>query len=68
MSLIKTIHKWLSLLVGLQLLIWLGTGLYFNLMDPVEASGNEYRVRVAEPSADLSQLIEIGRASCRERV
>ncbi len=58
MSLIKTIHKWLSLLVGLQLLIWLGTGLYFNLMDPVEASGNEYRVRVAEPSADLSQLIE----------
>ncbi|MEC4724072.1 2Fe-2S iron-sulfur cluster binding domain-containing protein [Shewanella sp. D64] len=58
MSLIKTIHKWLSLLVGLQLLIWLGTGLYFNLMDSVEASGNQYRVRVVEPNVDSSQLIE----------
>ncbi|GGF54447.1 PepSY domain-containing protein [Alteromonas lipolytica] len=27
-------HKWLALIVGIQLLIWLGTGLYFNsLMD-----------------------------------
>ena len=39
-----TIHKWLSLFVGLQLLIWLGTGLYFNLMDHSKASGNELRV------------------------
>ena len=38
------IHKWLSLVVGLQLLIWLGTGLYFNLMDHSKASGNELRV------------------------
>ena len=42
----KTIHKWLSLIVGIQLLIWLGTGLYFNLMDSSLASGNEYRKRV----------------------
>lgn len=61
MSLIKTIHKWLSLLVGLQLFIWLGTGLYFNLMDSVKASGSEYRVNVIEPNADLSQLIEPNR-------
>jgi Na(+)-translocating NADH:ubiquinone oxidoreductase F subunit len=39
-----TLHKWLSLFVGLQLLIWLGTGLYFNLMDHSKASGNELRV------------------------
>ncbi|MPY23813.1 2Fe-2S iron-sulfur cluster binding domain-containing protein [Shewanella psychropiezotolerans] len=58
MLLIKKIHKWLSLLVGLQLLIWLGTGLYFNVMDPLAASGNQYRVRVTEPSADLTQLVE----------
>ncbi|AIY66147.1 2Fe-2S iron-sulfur cluster-binding protein [Pseudoalteromonas piratica] len=38
------IHKWLSLVVVLQLLIWLGTGLYFNLMDHSKASGNELRV------------------------
>lgn len=39
-----SIHKWLSLIVGLQLLVWLGTGLYFNLMDHSKASGNEFRV------------------------
>lgn len=39
-------HKWLSLLVGLQLLIWLATGLYFNLMDHDKASGNQYRQSV----------------------
>ncbi|MFH6955481.1 2Fe-2S iron-sulfur cluster-binding protein [Pseudoalteromonas sp. XMcav1-K] len=39
-----SIHKWLSLVVGLQLLVWLGTGLYFNLMDHSKASGNEHRV------------------------
>lgn len=39
-----SVHKWLSLVVGLQLLIWLGTGLYFNLMDHSKASGNELRV------------------------
>ena len=39
-----SVHKWLSLIVGLQLLIWLGTGLYFNLMDHSKASGNEFRV------------------------
>lgn len=38
-----SVHKWLSLIVGLQLLVWLGTGLYFNLMDHGKASGNEFR-------------------------
>ncbi|CAH9051151.1 Na(+)-translocating NADH-quinone reductase subunit F [Pseudoalteromonas holothuriae] len=36
----KTLHKWLSLFVGLQLLIWLITGLYFNLMDHKKGAGN----------------------------
>ena len=33
LSTVKSLHKWLSLLVFVQLLIWLGTGLFFNLMD-----------------------------------
>ena len=44
---IRVIHKWLSLFVGVQLLIWLGTGLYFNLMDHSKARGNEYRINTA---------------------
>ncbi|RTR38786.1 2Fe-2S iron-sulfur cluster binding domain-containing protein [Shewanella canadensis] len=58
MSLIKTFHKWLSLLVGLQLLVWLGTGLYFNVMDHDKASGNQNRQRVESPAVDLQRLIE----------
>lgn len=58
MLLIKKLHKWLSLLVGLQLLIWLGTGLYFNLMDHEKASGNQYRQRVVQAQVDNSRLVE----------
>lgn len=43
----RTIHQWLSLIVGIQLLIWLVTGLYFNLMDTQKASGNALRTNVA---------------------
>ncbi|AWL12307.1 Na(+)-translocating NADH-quinone reductase subunit [Saliniradius amylolyticus] len=46
MNWIKPLHKWLSLLVGVQLLIWLGTGLYFNLADHQAASGNALRQSV----------------------
>lgn len=48
-------HKWMSLLVAIQLLIWLGTGLYFALSDHGKAAGNTYRqpmktVRQSPPS------------------
>ncbi len=46
MKLIKFLHKWLSLLVALQVLIWLGSGLFFNLMDHNKARGNTYRAQV----------------------
>jgi len=48
MRLIKLLHKWLSVLVALQLLIWLGSGLFFNLMDHNKARGNEYRIKSVE--------------------
>ena len=40
---IRKIHKWASLLVGLQILIWLTSGLVFNVIDHNKASGNAYR-------------------------
>lgn len=40
LSTVKSLHKWLSLLVFIQLFIWLGTGLFFNLMDHNKARGN----------------------------
>lgn len=38
-----SLHNWLSLFVGVQLFVWLATGLYFNLMDADKATGNIYR-------------------------
>ena len=58
MLLIKKLHKWLSLLVGIQLLLWLGTGLFFNLMDPQKASGNQYRQKTVPVYVDMARLIE----------
>ncbi|WP_076411488.1 NADH:ubiquinone reductase (Na(+)-transporting) subunit F [Shewanella sp. UCD-KL12] len=58
MSLIKVCHKWLSLLVGLQLLIWIGTGLFFNVMDHEKAKGTKYLIKQDKVDVSLSQLIE----------
>ncbi|WP_371373840.1 PepSY domain-containing protein [Thalassotalea aquiviva] len=55
---IRVLHKWVSLVVGLQFLIWLSTGLYFNLMDSTKASGNQYRQAIAsQPEFDLTSLV-----------
>lgn len=60
----RMIHKWVSLLVGLQLLIWLGTGLYFNLIDHAQASGDELRQPIAaqrpNTSDSLQEVNELG--------
>ncbi|PCI63283.1 MAG: hypothetical protein COB35_01435 [Gammaproteobacteria bacterium] len=45
---IRFFHRWLSILVFTQLLIWISTGLYFNLMDHQKASGDQHRQRVDE--------------------
>jgi len=39
----KKIHKWLSLLVGLQVFIWVASGFVFNVIDHKKARGNAYR-------------------------
>ena len=46
MVIIGKIHKWASVVVGLQLLIWLGSGLYFNLMNHHQAAGHSYKTAV----------------------
>ena len=53
-------HKWLSLLVAIQLLIWLTTGLYFALCDHNKAAGNTYRQPVTLPEqSENTALAEI---------
>lgn len=39
---IRKIHKWASVIVGIQFLLWLSSGIYFNLMDHNKAVGHAY--------------------------
>jgi uncharacterized iron-regulated membrane protein len=57
LSTVKSLHKWLSLLVFIQLFIWLGSGLFFNLMDHDKARGNQYRQAAAVQIIDNQRLL-----------
>lgn len=54
--LLQTLHKWLGLIVGLQLLIWVVTGLAFNLIDEQFLDANPYRTthKTASPDTALA--------------
>ena len=56
-SVFKSLHKWLSLIIGIQIIIWVGTGLYFNLMDSSKASGNQFRTKLETPIISTNGLI-----------
>lgn len=51
MKFVRPVHKWLSLIVGLQMLLWLISALYFNTMDPGKAAGNTYRGKIVQDVA-----------------
>lgn len=59
MQWVKSIHKWTSLFVGIQLLLWLVSGLYFNIMDHEEAKGTRYLSKEKQTlSVDKPRLME----------
>jgi hypothetical protein len=53
------VHKWLALIIGIQIFIWIATGLFFTVI-PIEQIRSEHRIREAAPlhvsAADLTQL------------
>lgn len=59
LSTIKKLHKWLSLLVFIQLFIWLGTGLFFNLMDHDKARGNQNKNAITLQEVEHNRLINL---------
>jgi len=58
LSTIKSLHKWLSLLVFIQLFIWLGSGLFFNLMDHSKARGTQYKQASVQTKIDPQRLLD----------
>jgi len=62
----RTGHRWLGLLIGIQVLIWLATGLYMVIVDIDFIHGDTLVRNMRQPIAvpDASQL---GMAAIRER-
>lgn len=56
------VHKWLALIVGVQILLWIASGLFFTIV-PIERVRSEQRVRELAPaplqSVDLAALSRV---------
>jgi len=59
MLLIRTLHKWFGLILGLQFLLWTVSGAMMALLDHHKVSG-EHTVRAPAPLAAPTQLVPIG--------
>jgi ferredoxin len=42
MRFLKKLHKWIGLLIGLQVLLWVLSGLVISLLDPARVSGRQW--------------------------
>ena len=59
MVLVRKIHKWASVIVGIQFLLWLSSGIFFNTMDHTKASGATYRSgHTVDVIVDNNRLVE----------
>ena len=61
MALVRTLHRWLSVIVGIQLVIWIVTGLYFNLISDGWVSPNVYKTPsvTTECAANVASLNDL---------
>jgi Na+-transporting NADH:ubiquinone oxidoreductase subunit F len=56
---VRKFHKWASIVVGIQFLLWLISGIYFNLMDTTKASGRTHKAHInVESRLDRERLVE----------
>jgi Na+-transporting NADH:ubiquinone oxidoreductase subunit F len=49
---LKKLHKWVGLITGIQVLLWLGSGLLISLLDPAKVSGSHW----SQPASKLKSL------------
>ena len=58
---LKKLHKWVGLLIGVQVLVWLLSGLVISLLDPVKTSGGQWTSEImpGPQLIDSSSLLEL---------
>jgi len=47
----RKLHKWIGLIIALQFLLWMGSGVVMSLLDASKVQGREFRVKPAAPPA-----------------
>ena len=57
MVFLKKLHKWLGLLIGIQVLLWLLSGLMLSVISPSRVSGNEWRQVASAETATIRDRI-----------
>jgi Na+-transporting NADH:ubiquinone oxidoreductase subunit F len=60
MRLLKKLHKWVGLLIGIQVLLWLLSGLVISLLDPIKVSGRQWvwATEIESQTLEPSVLLE----------
>ena len=60
MLFLKKLHKWVGLLIGIQVLLWLSSGLVISLLDPAKVSGKQWaRAPASANSLQFDNLLEV---------
>ena len=54
---LKKLHKWVGLLIGIQVLLWLLSGLMISLLDPEKVSGKQWASTAAVDFPPLEPII-----------
>ena len=57
MRLLRKLHKWIGLLIGVQVLLWLLSGLMISLLDPEKVSGKQWTSTSVAESQTLGPVI-----------
>ena len=55
MVFLKKLHKWVGLIIGIQVLLWLLSGLMISLLDPAKVSGQQWARSKTDESPELPQ-------------
>ena len=55
MRLLKKLHKWVGLLIGIQMAVWLLSGLVISLLDPAKVNGSWWMQENAGETPGLGQ-------------
>jgi len=60
MIFLKKLHKWVGLLIGIQVMLWLISGLVISLLDPAKVSGAKWKHPATKTAAlEFEQLQEL---------